>query len=70
LDNTDLEMLREDNKRINELEKQMKEVLIKVNIEFPDLFKKIFSILDLKANLDDLEQSKSKIISIYSITCR
>jgi hypothetical protein len=67
LDNTDLEMLREDNKRINELEKQMKEVFIKVNIEFPDLFKKIFSILDLKANLDDLEQSKAKIISIFTL---
>jgi len=68
LDNADLEMLRDDNKRINELEKQMKEVLIKVNFEFPDTFKKIFLMLDLKANLEDLEQSKQKIISnFYSL---
>lgn len=67
LDINNSEIMKEDNKRINDLEKQVKEIIIKVNNEFPDLFKKIFSILDLKANLEDLEQTKQKIISLFLI---
>lgn len=57
-------MLREDNKRIDELEKQIKDINMKIKIEFPEHFKKIFALLDIKANLDDLENSKFEITSL------
>ena len=60
----DLKMLKDDNKRINDLEKLLKDLSLK--IENNDQIKKIFSLLDKKANLDDLKDAKSELTSIIN----
>jgi hypothetical protein len=62
-DDNDLKMLHDDNKRLNELEKQVKEINIKINVEIADTFKKIFALLDKKANLDDVYNLKEELMS-------
>ena len=60
----DLKMLKDDNKRINDLEKLLKDLSLK--IENNDQIKKIFSLLDKKANFDDLKDAKSELTSIIN----
>lgn len=67
LDDNDLKMLRDDNKRINELEKLLKDLTVKVNIDLIDQIKMIFGMLDKKASLDDLYEAKSEITSNFSL---
>ena len=63
MDDNDLKMLRDDNKRLNDLEKVVKDINIKVTIDIADQIKKIYAILDKKANLDDLYNLKDELIS-------
>ena len=67
LDDNDLKMLRDDNKRIIELEKLLKDLTVKVNIDLIDQIKMIFGMLDKKASLDDLYEAKSEITSNFSL---
>lgn len=55
-------MLREDNRRINELEKQLKDFTNKVNIDhLNDQILKIFAILDKKSDKEEVDELRDEI---------
>ena len=56
-------MLHDHNRRIGELEKNVKDVNLRISIEIMDKINKLFALLEKKANLDDLHNIRDELTS-------